>query len=161
MTLGPLLAAAGTALLAGVGPGASYAGDVLPGVTVVGLGLSLLVAPLTATVLAAVADRHAGVASGVNNAVARAGSLLAVAALPALVGLTGDAYAQPAVFDAGFSRAAWACAALFAAGGVLSALLVSDSVRPAAGAGGGEGTHRHGPYCRTHCAVGAPPLEVD
>ena len=59
-------------------------------------------APLTATVLAAAEDRHAGIASGVNNAVARAGGLLAVAAIPVLVGLTGDAYAEPLVFDAGF-----------------------------------------------------------
>ena len=54
----------------------------LPGLTVFGLGLALMVAPLTATVLAAAPDEVAGIASGINNAVARAGSLLAVAALP-------------------------------------------------------------------------------
>ena len=66
----------------------------LPGLTVFGLGLSLMVAPLTATVLAAAPDEHAGIASGINNAVARAGSLLAVAALPVAVGLSGDDYAD-------------------------------------------------------------------
>ena len=71
------------------------------GLTLFGLGLALMVAPLTATVLAAAPDRHAGIASGVNNAVARAGSLLAVAALPLAVGLTGEEYADPVVFDAG------------------------------------------------------------
>ena len=77
-------------------PTASYWTDVLPGVIVFGVGLTLMVAPLTATVLAAAPDRHAGVASGVNNAIARTGSLLAVAALPAVVGLSGADYDRPA-----------------------------------------------------------------
>ncbi|HEY5978934.1 MAG TPA: hypothetical protein VIT41_04795 [Microlunatus sp.] len=88
----------------------------LPAVVVIGLGLALTVAPLTATVLAAAEDRHAGIASGVTNAVARAGGLLAVAAVPVLVGLTGDAYDRPAVFDAGFDRAMIICAVLFTGG---------------------------------------------
>ena len=83
LTAGPMLAAAGTLLLLMIGSDASYWIDVLPGVPVFGIGLTLMVAPLTATVLAAAPDRHAGVASGVNNAIARTGSLLAVAALPA------------------------------------------------------------------------------
>ncbi len=70
--------------------------------------------------LAAAPDRFAGVASGINNAIARTGSLLAVAALPGLVGLTGADYAQPAVFDGGFERAMLVCAALLFAGGVVS-----------------------------------------
>lgn len=80
--MGPVVAAIGLLLLRGVRPGASYWTDVLPGVTLFGLGLTLVVAPLTASVLAAVADRFAGVASGFNNAASRAGGLLAVAALP-------------------------------------------------------------------------------
>ena len=95
MTLGPCSAGIGSLLLLRIGPETSYATDVLPAVVVIGLGLALTVAPLTATVLAAAEDRHAGIASGVNNAVARAGGLLAVAAIPVLVGLTGDAYANP------------------------------------------------------------------
>ena len=83
LTVGPVVAAIGLLLLRGVRPGASYWTDVLPGVTLFGLGLTLVVAPLTASVLAAVADRFAGVASGFNNAASRAGGLLAVAALPA------------------------------------------------------------------------------
>jgi hypothetical protein len=79
-----------------------------------------MVAPLTATVLAAAPDEHAGIASGVNNAVARAGSLLAVAALPIAVGLHGEEYADPHAFDGSFHRAMLACALLLAAGGVLS-----------------------------------------
>ncbi|MCW2852259.1 MAG: drug resistance transporter, EmrB/QacA subfamily, partial [Nocardioides sp.] len=93
-----------------------------------GLGLALMVAPLTATVLAAAPDEHAGIASGVNNAVARAGSLLAVAALPVAVGLGGEQYADPVAFDAAYRSALLVCAALLAAGGVLSWLTIRDHV---------------------------------
>ena len=89
MTVGPLVMALGTLLLLGVGEDVNYWTQVLPGLTIFGLGLALMVAPLTATVLASAADEHAGIASGVNNAVARAGSLLAVAALPVVVASVG------------------------------------------------------------------------
>ena len=124
MSVGPLVMAAGTLLLLRVGPSTAYIKDVLPGLTVFGLGLALLVAPLTATVLAAAPDERAGVASGVNNAVARAGSLLAVAALPPVVGLSGGQYADPAAFGAGYRLAVVACAGLLALGGVVSWLAV-------------------------------------
>ena len=120
MTFGPLVMAAGTVLLLRVGPDVNYWTDVLPGLTVFGLGLALMVAPLTATVLAAAPDEHAGIASGVNNAVARAGSLLAVAALPIGVGLGGDDYADPVAFDGAYEQATVICAVLLAAGGVIS-----------------------------------------
>jgi EmrB/QacA subfamily drug resistance transporter len=129
MTVGPLVMAAGTLLLLRVGPGVDYWADVLPGLTVFGLGLALMVAPLTATVLAAAADEHAGIASGVNNAVARAGSLLAVAALPVAVGLGGDQYADPVAFDAAYRSAMVVCAALLAAGGVVSWVTIRDPRR--------------------------------
>ncbi|MGW4795221.1 MFS transporter, partial [Nonomuraea sp. NPDC004297] len=105
MTAGLLVAGGGFVLMSGIGFGASYPLQVLPAVTVFGLGLSAAVAPLTATVLASAEERYAGTASGVNNAVARTGSLLAVAAVPPLVGLVGDAFEQPQVFDAGFRTA--------------------------------------------------------
>jgi EmrB/QacA subfamily drug resistance transporter len=84
MGSGPLVAGAGLLLLVRVGPDPTYVTDLLPGVTLFGLGLSITVAPLTATVLAA-GERHAGVASGVNNAVARVAGLIAIAVLGALV----------------------------------------------------------------------------
>ena len=77
-------------------------------------------APLTSAVLAAAPDRHAGVASGVNNAVARTGSLLAVAALPAAVGLTGDDYQHPSILTTGYAHAQLICSVLLALGGVIS-----------------------------------------
>jgi EmrB/QacA subfamily drug resistance transporter len=129
MTLGPFACAAGAALLVGVGEHVSYWTEVLPGLLAFSVGLCLLVAPLTSTVLAAAPDRNAGIASGINNAVARAGSLLAVAALPAAVGLSGDDYARPVVFAAGYARALWVCVVLLALGGVVSWLLVRDPER--------------------------------
>ena len=120
MTVGPLVCAFGTLLLSGVGAHASYWTDVLPGIAIFALGLSMLVSPLTVAVLAAAPDRHAGVASGVNNAVARTGSLLAVAALPAVVGLTGGDYRDPSALGAGYHRALLISAVLLAGGGVVS-----------------------------------------
>jgi len=85
MGVGPLLAAAGIALLTRLDARGQYVGAVLPAILVFGLGLSLTVAPLTATVLGGVDERHAGIASAVNNAIARVAGLLAVAAIGATV----------------------------------------------------------------------------
>jgi EmrB/QacA subfamily drug resistance transporter len=123
---GSAIAAAGVLLMARIGPGSSYVVDVLPPAVLLGLGLSLVVAPLTATVLASADRRRAGVASGVNNAVARAAGLLAVAGLPLLVGLSGEDYREPTVFTHGFRMAMVICAGLMLAGTVLSLLTVRD-----------------------------------
>ena len=101
MTVGTLICAGGPAADVQDRPGASYLVDVLPAGPV-RPGPGGAVAPLTATVLATADERHAGVASGVNNAVARTGGLLAVAAIPPLAGLTGEAFASPSVFTSGF-----------------------------------------------------------
>lgn len=128
MTAGPLAMAVGLALLSRVQEGTTYVGTVLPAVVVFGLGLSLTVAPLTATVLAAAATRYAGVASGVNNAISRGAGLIAVAVIPGLAGLTGDAYRDPAVFASGFRTAMLISAALSAAGGTLAWSLIRNDV---------------------------------
>jgi EmrB/QacA subfamily drug resistance transporter len=120
MTVGPLMIAAGTLLLAFVDGSSPYVVEILPGTVLQGLGLAVTVAPLTATVLGAAPDALAGIASGVNNAVARAAQLLAVAALPVAVGLSGDDYAEPAVFTAGYRTAMVACAVLFALGAAIA-----------------------------------------
>ncbi|MGH3665173.1 MAG: MFS transporter [Egibacteraceae bacterium] len=156
MSAGPLVCAAGPLLLSGIGADATYVASVLPGVVVFGLGLSLTVAPLTATVLGAADVRHAGVASGVNNAVARAGGLLSVAALPLLVGLSGADYQDPARFVEGFRMACYLCAGLLAAGGVVAAATISNDVLSA---GAPPAVARPQPQCRTHCAVAGTPLE--
>ena len=110
---------------------ATESARVAPGLTVFGLGLALMVAPLTATVLAAAPDEVTGTASGINNAVARAGSLLAVAALPMAVGLAGDDYRDPARFDTAYGSAIIACTVLLVLGGVVSWLAVPRRIRTA------------------------------
>jgi EmrB/QacA subfamily drug resistance transporter len=85
MGLGPIVAAAGLALLSRLGATIDYWTDVLPGLIIFSLGLSATVAPLTATVLADADESNAGIASGVNNAIARVAGLLAIAALGAVV----------------------------------------------------------------------------
>jgi EmrB/QacA subfamily drug resistance transporter len=153
MTIGLSLSAVGMALMSRIGLHASYVSDVLPAVTIFGLGLSLTVAPLTATVLASADVRHAGVASGVNNAVARAAGLVAVAALPAAVGLGAASYHEPARFNHGFDVATVGCAVVLALAAVLAAVMTNNNVlRP-------EGRQAPVPECRTSCTVGAPPLE--
>jgi hypothetical protein len=126
MTLGPLLVAAGLGLFTRIGPGASYLVDILPASLVYGFGLVLTVAPLTSTVLAAAPAEHAGIASAVNNDVARTAGLLAVAVLPVAAGITGADALEPARFDAGFQTAMTIAAVLCAAGGVLSWLTIRN-----------------------------------
>ena len=134
LTVGPLVMAVGVAWLSRLDAGSSYWTGVLPPLVVFALGLALMVAPLTGTVLAAASDDRAGIASGVNNAVARAGSLFAVAALPVAVGLSGDQYDQPAAFSSAYQTALLVCAGLLVCGGLVSWLTIPAGrfVRPGA-----------------------------
>ena len=149
MSLGPVVAAIGVLLALRAGPDASYALDVLPAVVVFGLGLSLLVAPLTTTVLASAETRYAGVASGVNNAVARAAGLLAVATLPVVAGISGDDYQHPSSFQDGFQIAMIICAGLLVAGGLIAVLTIRRVAPERA-----EPSNR-----RQHCAIDGPPIQ--
>ena len=124
MTIGPLVLGLATLLGLRLRTDSSYVSDVLPLVVAFGCGLAIMVAPLTSAALASVPIEHAGIASGVNNAVARAGQLLAVAAIPAAAGLTGTAYADPDAFLVAFRAATWACAALFFTAAILAGLTV-------------------------------------
>ncbi|MEO3972488.1 MFS transporter [Streptomyces sp. CAU 1734] len=148
LTAGPLFCAAGMLLMLRVGEHASYVRDVLPALVVMGLGMVTLVAPLTATVLSSVDTGRAGIASGINNAAARAAGLLAVAALPLLAGMGPEAYRSATEFNDTFRRAMPMCAGIL----VLGALIAAVAVRRPARAG-------VQPECRVNCGVGAPPLE--
>jgi len=122
MTLGPLVAGAGIALFTLSNADVSYWEGVLPGAIVLGIGLTITVAPLTAAVLAAIDDRHAGIGSAINNAVARIAGLLAVAVLPALAGIAG-ANGGLDLSD-GFDRAMYIAGGLCALGGVIAWLTI-------------------------------------
>lgn len=121
MTMGPIIAAVGLALFTRVGANGSYWTEVLPAVCVLGFGMAATVAPLTDAALTGAPQRLAGMASGVNNAVARLAALLAVALLPWAAGLSGGAQGEaPAAFNAGFSRAMWISAVAAVVGGLIS-----------------------------------------
>ncbi|WP_246574387.1 MFS transporter [Streptomyces genisteinicus] len=152
LTVGPLLCAAGMLLTLRVGEDASYLVDVLPALLVLGLGMVTLVAPLTATVLASVDTARAGIASGINNAAARAAGLIAVAALPLLVGMGPEAYRSAEEFGDTYRSAIPLCAAVLVAGSLIAWATVR---RPSPA----EEADRCHPECRVNCGVSAPPLE--
>jgi EmrB/QacA subfamily drug resistance transporter len=129
MSVGPLVIAASFLLFIRVGASGDYLTAVLPAVVVFGLGVAIMVAPLTSTAMSAAPAEHAGVASAVNNDVARAAGLIAVAVLPALAGITGNSYLHPAALAHGFKVAAMISAGFCAAGGVLAALTIRNPTR--------------------------------
>jgi EmrB/QacA subfamily drug resistance transporter len=150
MTVGPLFMAGGFLLMRRIEPGVGYFSAVLPGVVVLGIGLVCTVAPLTATVLNSVEDHHAGIASGVNNAVARSAQLMAVAAIPLAAGITGDSYRDPMAFKGSFMTAMVISAVLAVAGAVLAWTTLGDRT-----------SRRTTPEPTTthrHCALESPPL---
>ncbi|GAA2009054.1 EmrB/QacA subfamily drug resistance transporter [Nakamurella flavida] len=152
MTAGTSLCTVAVLLMLRIGPGAHYLTEVLPAVAVLGLGLSLLVAPLTATVLGAAPAEQAGVASGINNAVARAAGLVAVAAFPVLGGLGGQSYDDPVAFDRGFGIALSIAAGLLVVGAVVSATAMPGRPAPSAVA------DPDAPAERVCCPVQGPAL---
>jgi EmrB/QacA subfamily drug resistance transporter len=152
MAAGPSIVAAGVLLLVRLAADGNYLTEVLPAVVVFGLGLAVTVAPLTATALGAAPAEHAGVASAVNNDVARVAGLIVVAGLPALAGITGDSYLNPVQFGTGFRTAVLVAAATCLAGGLLAAGTIRNparSPRPARRLG-----KEH------HCGLDGPPLRA-
>lgn len=151
LTVGPLLCAAAMLLMLRVGRGSSYLPDVLPALVVQGMGMVALVAPLTATVLGSVDNSRAGLASGINNAAARAAGLIAVAALPLLAGMGPDAFRSATQFGAAFDRAMPMCAGVLVLGALIAFFTVRKPVgRPAVPLEAES---------RIHCTLSAPPLE--
>ena len=147
LVIGPLMTGAGVVLLAHVGPDATSLAAVLPGAVVFGLGLTMFVSPLTAAVMAAVDAGQVGTASGVNNAVARAASLGALAFVPVVSGLATASGTEEVT-------AAYRTGMLIAAGGAFAAAVVAAvGLRARAGAGPSGR--------RVHCAVDGAPLQPD
>jgi EmrB/QacA subfamily drug resistance transporter len=145
LTVGPLLAGAGLVLLARIGPEASWMVDVLPGAVTFGLGLVTFVAPLTATVMAAADPDHVSVASGVNNAIARAAALAALALIPVISGLSVASSA--AEVTSSYRLALLMAATLAAAAAPLAFIGLSGRLRA-------QRTARP-----VHCAVDGAPLQ--
>ena len=128
MTFGPIVAAGGLLLWLGIDADTNFWVDVLPGAIVFGIGLTMLVAPLTTAVLAAAPDMQSGIASGINNAVARTASLLAVAAIPPIAGIAGSDFADPDVFSPGFRMGMLICVGMLVTAGVCAAALIHGRV---------------------------------
>ena len=143
-------------MLSRINPGDSYWTAVLPALIVFGLGLTLVVAPVTATVMAAADERHSGIASGINTAISRLAGLIIVAVLPLVAGLTGDKFYDPAAMSHGFHVAMLACAGLSAAGGLLAWLTISSDVLETEPAPGGDVPTRV--LHDFSCAVAGAPL---
>jgi MFS family permease len=158
MTLGPAVVAIGMLLMIRITPGASYAPAVLPAVLVFSAGLALTVAPLTATVLAAADSRHSGVASGVNNAVARVGGLLAVAAVPLVAGINPAHDVAAKTLVSGFHTTMMASAGLLAIGAVIAYAFIRSDVLAVPTAEKEPVAGEQEPCY--HCGVGGPPATV-
>jgi MFS family permease len=143
------VAGAGIALLARATDHGSYWTQVFPAVVVFAIGMAITVAPLTATAMGAAPAEHSGIASAVNNTVARAASLFAVAVLPLAAGLTGAAGLAPHELAMGFRTAVYISGAVCAAGGLLAVLTIRNPARRPAPAAE--------PRCPYSCAVSIPP----
>ena len=147
LTAGPLLSAAGLLLLARIGEDASWVTDVLPGAVVFGIGLVTFVAPLTATVMAAADPDHVSVASGVNNAIARAAALSTLAVVPVVSGLTRAT--APAEITHAFRLGLLVTACIAAAAAPLAFFGLGEQARA-------PRTARH-----VHCSLDGTPLQPD
>ncbi len=130
MSAGPVVVGVGLALLTRAATGDAYVTHVLPAVIVFGCGLAITVAPLTATALGASPAERAGVASAVNNVVARSAGLVAVAVLPVVAGITGAGALAPGPFAHGFRSAVLIAAVACGAGGVLAAVAIRNPELP-------------------------------
>jgi EmrB/QacA subfamily drug resistance transporter len=128
MAAGPLVAAAGVLLLLRTDVDTSYVADLLPALLVFGLGLSMTVAPLTAAVLADADETDAGIASAINNAVARVAGLVGVSVVGVVVAgtLVGDTFAMNDESLRAFHQVVVICAALVAGGGVVGLIGITN-----------------------------------
>ena len=154
MTAGGALTAIGTLILATSGHHPDYWFRILPGLLVFSFGLVMIAVPVTVTVLNSTTTHRAGIASGVNNAVARAAGALAVAAFPLLVGLKGEGYADPAKLEPAFTRAMVLTAALLAVSGVIAWFGIRDAAVRSS-----QDHPAEEPQCTRSLPIGSPALE--
>jgi EmrB/QacA subfamily drug resistance transporter len=145
MSAGPIVVGVGLILLTRATHGTDYLTLVFPAVAVFGAGLAITVAPLTATAMGAAPPERAGVASAVNNVVARSAGLLSVAVLPAAAGISGALTARH--FATGFRTALLIAGAACGAGGILAAAVIRNPAGPTSS----------GPQ-PLHCPVDGTPL---
>jgi EmrB/QacA subfamily drug resistance transporter len=155
MSVGPIVTGAGLLFLTLAADGSNYLAHVFPAAVVFGLGLAITVAPLTTTAMGAAPAQHAGVASAVNNDVARIGGLIAVATLPALAGITGASYLHAGEMATGFRHAVLITGLACAAGGLLAAATIRNPGREGPTGVDRPGGNEEG--CM-HCALEATPL---
>jgi EmrB/QacA subfamily drug resistance transporter len=157
MSVGPMVVGVGFILLWRAPADHSYVTGILPAVFVFALGLAITVAPLTATALGAVPEDHAGMASAINNVVARIGGLIAVAVLPAIAGIDNQAYLHPSALAHGFRIAAVVAGVWCIAAGLVAAVGIRNHAAPATG---GDSRSLVEPCGPVHCGLDAPPLTV-
>jgi EmrB/QacA subfamily drug resistance transporter len=143
LTIGPVLSALGILLLTQVGLHPNYMADLLPGLLVFSIGLAMMVAPMTAIVLADADDSDAGGASAINNAIAKLAGLIGVSAVGmAIAGALGHSgsFTPDMASVHAFRHAALICGSLVAAGGLVGALAVVNPPRalPAEACSGGQ-----------------------
>jgi EmrB/QacA subfamily drug resistance transporter len=158
LTIGSSLAGAGLLLMSTIKAGDAYFTGVMPALIVFGVGLATIITPITATVLASVDARHAGIASGVNNSLSRLGQLLGVAALPLVAGLSGADFRSAAAMADGFP-----IAMTVAGGGSLAAALlawttISNDALEQSVTGAKPLAQERAPIVDLSCAVAGTPL---
>jgi predicted MFS family arabinose efflux permease len=134
---GPLVATAGILMLLRTGTTTSFFTDLLPGLAIFGVGLSITVAPLTATVLADADETDAGIASAINNTVSRVAGLVGISVVGLVVAgtLVGDTFAANDESVRAFHQVLVICAALMAAGGVAGLVGIVNPKREVAATG--------------------------
>jgi EmrB/QacA subfamily drug resistance transporter len=160
MSVGPIVVAGGVALLSRVAADPSYLSGVLPAVVVLGLGLATTVAPLTTTAMGSLPEEHSGLASAVNNDVARVGGLLAVAILPALAGVSGQSYLHRAQLAGEFRTAMVIAATWCVVGGLGSILGIRNPSQPTPVEPVGQAPAEEALTGRFSCALEASPAGI-
>ncbi|HEX3563147.1 MAG TPA: MFS transporter, partial [Solirubrobacterales bacterium] len=158
LTVGAFLTGVGLLLMSRINAGDAYFTAVMPSLLVFGVGLAAIITPITATVLASVDTRHAGIASGVNNSLSRLGQLLGVAALPLAAGLSGADFQSAGAMADGFPIAMTVAGGASFAAALLAWTMISDDALERSVAGAKPLAEELPPSVERSCAVAGTPL---